>query len=287
MEDEEAGAFCPECGYRLCDEARFCSSCGRAVPGRAPAAVRVHATTPVSVLAVVALVMLAAATGAGVFVLVDNVFRPAAVETSATARVAPSTAEAAAVRAPATPGATRAARAVPPGAFLDELASKAEAAPNDLSTWRTLADARYRAALFDRQRLPAAAAALDHVVELDPADSKFIRMRADVAYDAGDYRTAVAFLERYLALAPKDEKARLDLGSALALVGEASAAKAVYQELIDKGDELISAYLGLGMVLYSQKDADGAMSMFVKARALARTPSDKSRVEGVIANAAK
>lgn len=285
MEAVDDSAFCSQCGSRLVPEARFCSACGRAVPGRTAAGAGIHTAAPVSVLAVVALVILSAAAGAGVLLMVGGYPRPVPVETSSIAP-ASSPAEAAAVHAPATPGTTRAPGAAAPGVFLDELASKAEAAPNDVVAWRRLAQERYRAALFDRQRLPAAAAALDRVVELDADDSESIRMRADVAYDAGDYRTAVSFFERYVALEPKDDKARLDLASALALLGEAKAAKAVYQELIDRDEASVSAYLGLGMVLYAEKDRNGAMSMFAKARAVARTPSDKSRVEGVIANAA-
>jgi Flp pilus assembly protein TadD len=285
----EGGGFCSQCGSSLVEDSRFCSACGSAVRGRAPGRARAGGPARVSVVGLIALVVLASAVGAGVsflfFVARDRAPQPVAITAPAISPATP--APAAAVEERGSPSAALPDRAMPrPGSFLEDLAKRAQAAPDDLRAWQQLARERYRAALLDRSKLAATADALDHVLELAPDDLEAIRMRADTAYDAGDYRTAADYFNRYLALAPGDRKVRLDLASALTFAGNAKAAKEIYHALIDEDDGFLPAYLGLGMVLYSEKDTEGAMTLFEKARRLARTSAEKSRVEDVIALAA-
>lgn len=242
------------------------------------------AVAPVSVAGLAALLVIASVAGGGIaFMLVRSQAPRPAVVSLAPAAPAADTAAAAQANAASVP---RAGRRAVTGAFLEELDKKAKAAPQDVDAWRRLARERYRSTLVDRDQLPEAAAALDRVLELEPQDHESMRMRADVAYEARDYRAAVAAMQRYLALEPEDQKVRVELASALGFLGDIQAAKTIYLDLIEKNQELFAAHLGLGMELVSEKDEGGAIAQFHKARTFAQTPSQKSRIGAVIALAA-
>src|SRR5438128_2143456 len=131
---ETAQRFCSQCGARLPATARFCPGCGIAVgAAAAPTARSWREQMP-------GLVVLAFFLSAGLAIWI-SVLRPGT--QVATAPRGPGGASAA-------PGAPAAGAELPPNhppmelpeearKFVDSLVARAEAAPNDVDAWRTLA----------------------------------------------------------------------------------------------------------------------------------------------------
>src|SRR5262249_10579157 len=85
--------------------------------------------------------------------------------------------------------------------FIDDLAKKADAAPDDKDIWLRLGKVYARAGQLDPSYDPKALAAFEHVLARDPGDREAIRGKADVFYDEGDHKQAIPLFERYLTLA--------------------------------------------------------------------------------------
>jgi tetratricopeptide (TPR) repeat protein len=170
-------------------------------------------------------------------------------------------------------------------AFLKELATSAEAAPDSLEAWQKLARARYRAALVDPSYADDAEAALKHVLELDPDNLEAVRTRGNLAYDTRDYKGAETYFQRYLELDPGDPSVKTDLASALLFQGERDRAKSVYREVIARNPDFVQAHLNLGIALHADGDREGSKAELRAALDRAKSPEEKAQVERVIAMA--
>jgi tetratricopeptide (TPR) repeat protein len=167
--------------------------------------------------------------------------------------------------------------------FLDELATEANAQPDDLEAWQRLSRARYRAALIEPKYRKGAEEALDHVVRLDPGNLEAVRTRGNLAYDAQDFAEAEKQFVRYLERDPTDPGVKTDLASVFLFEGNREKAKTLYREVIAANPDFVQAHLNLGIALHADGDREAADASLREALAHARTPEQKAQVEKVIA----
>jgi len=149
---------------------------------------------------------------------------------------------------------------------IEVLQTTARAAPGSRVAWRALADALREAADMD-----GAAAALDQVIALAPADAELLADRAAVeAARGGD---AVQHYRRARAAAPQD----LDL-----LLGEVSARREMGDEAaiedmrtaVAERPSWLKGQSALAQMLWQDGDRDGFAQGYEQA--LARTPGDRA-----------
>ncbi|MFQ5477147.1 MAG: tetratricopeptide repeat protein [Candidatus Binatia bacterium] len=170
-------------------------------------------------------------------------------------------------------------------AFLDELTEKAENAPDDAKAWLQLGRARYRAGRFDRRHYADARRALEHVLELDADNSEAIRLSGNLEYENSRFADAEALFRRYLELNADDEAVLTDLGSALLFQDKFDEAKAVYNRVIELDPEFMQAWYNLALILHSEGDTKGALRNLQRARELTDDPSQRDKIDGMIAAA--
>src|SRR5215472_8243921 len=187
--------FCSQCGTKVVPGAKFCSECGFRLDGRgaAPAASGWQVTTA----------------GLSVFglLLVSGLAIWATILSPTPPRPAPGRGPGGAAGQAATSDADQTAAPAPPlelpadvKTFIDDLAKKADAAPDDKDLWLRLGKVYSRAGQFDPSYDPKALAAFEHVLARDPGDAEAIHGKADVFYDQGDHKQAIPLFQRYLAL---------------------------------------------------------------------------------------
>lgn len=129
----------------------------------------------------------------------------------------------------------------------EQLTSEPEAA---LSAWLTQADL-YKGSLSD---LPGAAAALDHLLAIEPTHEAALRMRLDVATEGGDLEAVIRLCQSVAAHAGAEETADLYVQQAGAL------------EMLGRLEEALQTY---ELVLAGAPDHPGALAR--RASLLART----------------
>src|SRR5581483_2881164 len=158
--------FCPHCGARVIPQANFCAACGSPLPGQRPSPARQQAassfTSPRTLTAGLFVLTFYLITGMGLwlFVLRTQPF-PTASPMGAGGQ--------------ASTGGSALPQNHPEVALPDEakkiladLVEKANAAPQDVKVWKTLAGAQARAARLDSSYRSAALASYRHVLELAP-----------------------------------------------------------------------------------------------------------------------
>lgn len=276
-ERKEAGArFCSACGERMQPTARFCPGCGQSV-GAAPAA-------PTSVrdqlpgLAVLALFL---AAGLAVWV---GVLQPGA-------------------SAPSAPGRGRASASAPPAAgggggempddhppvglpdeakkFVEQLAEKAKAAPQDAAAWKSLAQVQARAAEMEPSYGAQALESWQHVLSIAPDDGDAIRGIGNVYYDQQKFDLAAAQYESYLKKNPDDASVRTDLATAYLYQRQIDRAIAGYQEAIKAKPGFLQAHFNLGLAWEAKGDREKALASLDKARELATDDDTRTRIDRV------
>ncbi|MBW8329334.1 MAG: tetratricopeptide repeat protein, partial [Thiobacillus sp.] len=89
-------------------------------------------------------------------------------------------------------------------------------------------------ALAAAQQGPAALAAVNRAVELDPNNATYLRARGDVATWTGNYAVAIDSFERVLAAAPQDADALLGLARAYSRSGNKHAAASRYRAYLEQ-----------------------------------------------------
>jgi tetratricopeptide (TPR) repeat protein len=262
--------FCSQCGTKVAPGAKFCSECGFRLDGRvaAPAASGWQVTTA----------------GLSVFglLLVSGLAIWATILSPTPPKPAPGRGPSAA----AGQGDSDQTAAAPPlelpaevKTFIDDLAKKAAAAPDDKDLWIRLGKVYARAGQLDPSYDPKALAAFEHVLARAPADPEAIHGKADVFYDEGDHKQAIPLFERYLSLAGDDPSARTDLATMYLSAGDAPKAMATYREVLAKHPDFLQAHYNLAVAHAQLGDAKAALGEFKQARALATDDKVRQQID--------
>jgi tetratricopeptide (TPR) repeat protein len=165
---------------------------------------------------------------------------------------------------------------------ISELAAKAEAAPQDLNAWKTLAQVQFRASQFDSSYRSAALTSYQHVLELAPQDLEALRGVGNVYYDLEEYARAIEHYEKYLALQPQDSNVRTDLGTMYLYSGKPDRAVAEYQAVVTKNPTFFQAHFNLGIAYQEKGDKEKAVRALTRAKELATDQEVRQRVDQLL-----
>ena len=99
-------------------------------------------------------------------------------------------------------------------------------------------------------------AALMQKISADPKDTASLRSIGDLYYDAGDYPTAAAWMEKVIAIDPNDTDARLALGAAMYNQSRDADAEKQWRQVIAVDPKNALAYYDLGFLYLSQNPPD-------------------------------
>ena len=130
--------------------------------------------------------------------------------------------------------------------ILTDLADAATAAPQDITAWKKLAQAQFRAAQLDASYRSAALSSFKHVLGLAPNDSEALRGVGNVYYDLEEFAKAKEYYEKYLALNPDDASVRTDLGTMYLYSNDSDRAITEYQTVIAKKPDFFQSVLQPG-----------------------------------------
>jgi cytochrome c-type biogenesis protein CcmH/NrfG len=167
-------------------------------------------------------------------------------------------------------------------AFIDDLAKKAAAAPEDVATWSRLAQVYYRTAQVDAAYYEQSKSAFGHVLERDPKNTDALRGLGSVHFELEEPAQAIALYERYLAIKPDDPTVRTALAAAQVSAGAFEKALAILRDVIAKKPDVWPAHYYLGIALESQGDHAGGLAAMRKARELATEDGVKAQIDATI-----
>ncbi|MCC6847152.1 MAG: tetratricopeptide repeat protein [Deltaproteobacteria bacterium] len=274
-ERKDGGArFCPSCGERLQPTARFCPGCGQAADSAPAAAASLRDQWP-------GLVVLGVFLAAGLLVWI-GVLRPGPAPSSA-----PGRGRAAAPAGGGAGGGVMPAEHPPVGlpdeakGFVSQLAEKANAAPQDVAAWKSLAQVQARAAEMDPSYGEQALASWQHVLSIAPADADAIRGLGNAYYDRQKFDLAALQYERYLAKNPDDASVRTDLATTYLYQRQVDKAIAGYQQAIASKPTFLQAHFNLGLAYEAKGEREKAMASLDKARELATDDDTRTRIDRV------
>jgi tetratricopeptide (TPR) repeat protein len=276
--------FCSQCGARLPTDARFCAGCGcpvvasavRPQPDVVPSP-PAHAGRSLREQAP-GLVVLTMFLAIGLALWV-SVLRPGAPASSApTRQPAPQTA---AAGMPADHPPTT----LPDEAkkFIASLLEKAQAAPADVSAWKTLAQVQSRAAEIDASYAPAAVDSYKHVLGIAPEDTDALRGLGNVYYDQQQFAAAAEQYEGYLRLKPDDASVRTDLATTYLYQRQLDRAVDTYKKVIATNPSFLQAHFNLGLAYEALGSRDKALESLATARTLAPDDATREQIDRVTA----
>jgi len=273
--------FCPQCGTQTVPQAHFCVGCGEALPGTEKRASRPvegpslpswRTFTPGLVVLSLYLII---GIGLWVFVLRSQPFPTAAPPAGSGS---------------ASTGGSALPQSHPQVSLPDEvktriseLVNQANAAPQDVAIWKTLADVQSRAARFDASYRSAALASYRHVLELAPNDLDALRGVGNIYYDFDEYAKAIESYQKYLALSPDDPSVRTDLGTMYLYSNNADQAIATYQAVLAKQQDFFQAHFNLGIAYQEKGERDKARSSLERAKSLTTDQTVRTRIDQVLA----
>jgi len=167
--------------------------------------------------------------------------------------------------------------------LLAELVEKANGAPQDLKTWKTLAEAQSRAARLDSSYRSAAQLSYRHVLALEPNDLEALRGLGNVYYDFEEYAKAIEYYQKYLTLNPDDPSVRTDLGTMYLYTNEANRAVAEYQAVLAKRPDFFQAHFNLGVAYQEKGETSKALESLTHAKSLTTDQNIQARIDKVLA----
>src|SRR5262245_28068640 len=174
-----ADRFCASCGAAVLSGANFCVECGERLPG----AKRRHSgfSFPLQRYAPLLIGLTVVAVGGSAVVV--GVLSPQTPPSVPRRNAPPASSNEAATDAPANLPQGHPPIAIPEQVkqAIRDLAKKADAAPDDMQTWKQLAEVQYRAGQLDGSYLPDAAASYRHVSEREPQNLEAIRNLGNIA----------------------------------------------------------------------------------------------------------
>ncbi len=267
--------FCARCGTRLQPSARFCSKCGHELGEGAPGAGARSLRDQMPGLAVLASFLVIG------LVIWFTVLRPGEPTATAPRRSAPGPVPegAAAGMPPGHPPLT-----LPPEAqeFIAQLTAKAEAAPNDASAWKNLAQVQLRASQIDPSYGAKAIESYRRALAVAPEDTETLRALGNTYYDQERYAAAVEQYERYLAKVPDDPNVRTDLGTAYLYQRQVDRAIEVYGEVIKAHPEFAQAHFNLALAYEAKGERAKALASLAVARSLTPDEESRARIDRVV-----
>jgi tetratricopeptide (TPR) repeat protein len=271
--------FCSQCGTQTVAQAKFCAACGAALAAhRSTRPQQLTPSNPARVLTPGLFVFafyLLAGISLWLFVLRTQPF-PTATPAG--------TAGSASTGGSALPQ-NHPEVALPEEAkkILADLVDKANAAPQDLKAWKTLAEAQSRASRIDSSYRSAALSSYRHVLDLAPNDLDALRGVGNVYYDFEEFDKAIDYYQKYLQLNPDDPSVRTDLGTMYLYSNEADRAITEYQAVIAKKPEFFQAYFNLGIAYQEKGETNTARDFLVKAKSLTAEKAIQERIDQVLA----
>jgi tetratricopeptide (TPR) repeat protein len=273
-----ASQFCSKCGAKLLANSSFCVECGERQGGASVSRSRSSASlqryAPLFVVVAVVAVL------GGVVVI-----------GSLSPKTAPSVPRRGESNA-AGPGeaAGKLPEGHPPIAIpeevkqaIREMSKKASAAPDDLDTWKHLADVQYRASEIDPSYLAEADAAYRHVLERHPEDTDVLRSLGNIAFDQQHHDVAIDFYQRYLKLKPDDPDVQTDLGTMLLAAGNMDQAIQQFQAVMKHDPSFFQAQFNLAIAYNKAGQNDKAIEALEKSRPLAKDDRTRGQVDEVLA----
>jgi tetratricopeptide (TPR) repeat protein len=275
-----ANRFCAGCGARLLRDANFCVECGERQPGtrarRTGFSIPVGSYAPVLVV----LAVLLAGGGAVLYGTMNPKTPPSVPRRDV----------------PAAPGAASGAAGgnLPEGhppieipepvkQTIREMAQKAAAAPEDLDTWKHLAEVQYRAGQIQPSFLTDAAASLKHVLEREPDNLEAIRSLGNIAFDQEQSDAAISYYQRYLKLKPDDLSVQTDLATMYLASGNAEKAMQAYEAVLKTNPSFFQAQFNLAIAYRTLGDNDKMVAALEKARSMATDDASRTQVDQLLA----
>ena len=277
--------FCPQCGTPAASQAKFCIECGSSLTGGAaatPPSGGWQLTTPG--IAVLSFFIVA---GLGIWALVLSPAPPTPGPGRNAARPAGGAAAPpqATAQADMPPDHPKVPMQLPAEVktFIDDLAKKASAAPDDLAVWSRLAQVYYRTAQVDPSYYDEAQNAFEHVLERDKTNTDALRGLGSIFFERDEPEQAIAIYDRYLALKPDDQTVRTALGASYVSAGDVDKAISIFRDVIAKKPDTWPAHYYLGVALDQQGDHEAGLAAVKKAREIATEDSVREQIDQTIA----
>ena len=273
--------FCSQCGAQVTLPANFCAFCGASLPGgrtassqQPQAASSVSTRTLLPGLLVLTFYLL---TGLGLWLFV--------LRTQPFPTVASVDGGGQASQGGSALPQDHPEIALPEEAkkILADLVEKANAAPQDLQAWKTLAEAQARAARLDSSYRSASLSSFRHVLELAPNDLDALRGVGNIYYDFEEFDKAIDYYQKYLTLRPDDASVRTDIGTMYLYTNNIDRAIVEYQAVIAKQPDFFQAYFNLGIAYQEKGDVEQARAFLLKAKSLTTEKAIQDRIDQVLA----
>jgi cytochrome c-type biogenesis protein CcmH/NrfG len=274
--------FCSQCGTKTVPDARFCASCGMALPGsgkmtsaQSSAAASTSWRMQLPGLTVLASYLLIG-TGLWFSVLRTQPF--------------PTVGGSATTDGPPTGGGQQLPQNHPPVTLpeevrkrITEFANQAKEKPQDVGVWKSLAEMQFRASQIEASYRSAALESFKHVLELSPNDLDALKGIGNIYYDFEEHAKAIDYYKRYLAQKPDDAGVRTDLGTMYLYSNNFDQAISEYQTVIAKDPQFFQAYFNLG-VAYNEKGEKGkSLEALNKAKSLTTDQGVRDRIDQFLA----
>ena len=270
--------FCPQCGTPAVPNAKFCIECGTALDGSAARSATASWQMTSAGLGVLAFFVVA---GLGIWAAVLSPSPP----TPGPGRAAGRTPAQQTAQAELPPDHPKVPIQVPAEVktFIDDLAKKASAAPDDVATWSRLAQVYYRTAQIDTSYYDKARNAFEHVLEIDKQNADALRGLGSIHFELDEPTQAIELYDRYLALKPDDQTVRTALGASYVSGGDLEKGIAIFRDVIKKKSDAWPAHYYLGVALDQQGDRAAGVAAIQKARELATEDSVKTQIDQTLA----
>jgi tetratricopeptide (TPR) repeat protein len=162
---------------------------------------------------------------------------------------------------------------------ITEFANQAKDKPQDLNTWKSLAEMQFRAAQVEASYRSAALESFKHVLELAPNDTEALRGIGNIYYDFEEHGKAIDYYKRYLEQKPDDSGVRTDLGTMYLYSNNTDQAISEYQAVIAKEPGFFQAYFNLGIAYNEKGEKAKSLEALNKAKNLTPDANVRARID--------